>query len=141
MSNIFTGLDYFPEYYMQAGEALKLGPRIKQYQWLHIFSDVKELFILKSCTEKLPAPMICEPGLLRLRDYDEKHHQDLYRTLYVYLKNNRKSVAAAKELYIHRSTFLYRLERIKEIMGPAVENELNQWYLLLSYKLLEREER
>ena len=141
MSNIFTGLDYFSEYYMQAGEALKLGPRIKPYQWLHLFSDVKELFILESCTEKLPAPMICEPGLLKLRDYDEKHHQDLYRTLYVYLKNNRKSVAAAKELYIHRSTFLYRLERIKEIMGPAVENELNQWYLLLSYKLLEREER
>ena len=139
MSNTFSGFEYFPEYYKQAGEALKLGPRMKPYQWLHHFSDVKELFILECCTEDLPARMICEPGLLKLLEYDEKHHQDLYHTFYVYLKNNRKSVAAAKELYIHRSTFLYRLERIKEIIGPAMENERNQWYLLFSYKLLERE--
>ncbi|MDR3364299.1 MAG: helix-turn-helix domain-containing protein [Clostridiales Family XIII bacterium] len=141
LSNTFAGFEYLRQYYMQAGEALKLGPRLKPYQWLHRFSDVKEQFILESCTESLPARMICEPGLLRLRDYDEKHKQDLYHTLYVYLKNNRKAVAAAKELYIHRSTFLYRLDRIREIMGQSFENENNQWYLLLSYKLLEREGR
>ena len=141
LSNAFSGFDYFRQYYMQAGEALKLGPRLKPYQWLHGFSDVMELFILESCTESLPARMVCEPGLLKLRDYDKKHNQELYRTLYIYLKNNRKSVAAAKELYIHRSTFLYRLDRIKEIMGQSLDNEGNQWYLLLSYKLLEREER
>lgn len=141
LSNEFSGFEYLRQYYMQAGEALKLGPRIKPYQWLHRFSDVKEQYILESCTEKLPARMICEPGLLKLREYDERHNQDLYRTLFVYLKNNRKSVAAAKELYIHRSTFLYRLERIWEIMGQKACSENDQWYLLLSYKLLEREER
>jgi len=141
LSNAFSGFEYLRQYFMQAGEALKLGPRLKPYQWLHRFSSVKEQFILESCTDKLPARMICEPGLLALRDYDRKHNQDLYHTLYIYLKNNRKPVAAAKELYIHRSTFLYRLERIKEIMGPEVDKEGNQWYLLLSYKLLEREER
>jgi len=141
LSNAFSGFEYLRQYYMQAGEALKLGPRLKPYQWLHRFSDVKEQFILESCTDKLPARMICEPGLLMLREYDRKHHQDLYHTLYIYLKNNRKPVAAAKELYIHRSTFLYRLDRIKEIMGNGVDHENNQWYLLLSYKLLEREGR
>ena len=141
LSNAFSGFGYLRQYYTQAGEALKLGPRLKPYQFLHRFADVKEQFILESCTEALPARMICEPGLLKLRDYDEKHGQDLYRTLYVYLKNSRKSVAAAKELFIHRSTFLYRLERIKEIMGPGVDSEGEQWYLLLSYKLLEREDR
>ena len=141
LSNTFSGFGYLRQYYMQAGEALKLGPRAKPYQWLHRFSDVKEQYILESCTEKLPARMICEPGLLKLLDYDERHNQDLFRTLYVYLKNNRKSVAAAKELYIHRSTFLYRLERIREIMGFDVCGENDQWYLLLSYKLLERDGR
>ena len=141
LSNAFSAFDYIGQYYMQAGEALKLGPRQKPYHWLYRFSDVREQFILESCTEKLPARMICEPGLLRLREYDERHNQDLYHTFYVYLKNNRKSVVAARELYIHRSTFLYRLERIKEIIGPGAEDESNQWYLLLSYRLLERDER
>ncbi|MCL2110960.1 MAG: helix-turn-helix domain-containing protein [Clostridiales bacterium] len=141
LSNEFSGFDYLRQYYMQAGEALRLGPRAKPYQWLYRFENVKEQFVLESCTGNLPARMICEPGLLRLRDYDERNNQELYRTLYVYLKNSRKSVAAAKELFIHRSTFLYRLDRIREIMGPGVDNEQGQWYLLLSYKLLEREER
>jgi hypothetical protein len=137
----FSGFAYLRQYYLQAGVALLLGPKIKPYQWLHRFSDVRELFILESCTEKLPARMICEQGLLKLRDYDERHHQDLFHTLYVYLKCNRKAQAAARELYIHRSTFLYRLDRIREIMGAEFESEGSEWYLLLSYKLLEAGER
>ena len=139
LSNTFSGFEYLRQYYMQAGEALKLGPGLKPYRWLYKFEDVREQFILESCTENLPARMLCEPGLLRLIEYDEKHGQDLFRTFYVYLKNNRKSVHAAKELYIHRSTFLYRLDRIEEIMGKDADSESEQWYLLLSYKLLERE--
>jgi hypothetical protein len=137
----FSGFTYLRQYYMQAGVALRLGPKIKPYQWLHRFADVRELFILESCTEKLPARMICEQGLLKLREYDERHHQDLYHTLYVYLKCSRKAQAAARELYIHRSTFLYRLDRIREIMGSGFESDGSEWYLLLSYKLLEAGER
>ena len=141
ISNTFSGFAYFKQYYTQAGVALKLGPTIKPYQWLHRFSEVKEQYILESCTDKLPARMICEPGLLKLREYDKKHKQDLYNTLYVYLKNNMRSVNAAKELFIHRSTFLYRLDRIKEIMGSDIDPANDQWYLLLSYKLLEKKQK
>ena len=139
ISNTFAEFGYFRQYYTQAGVALRLGPKIKPYQWLHRFTEVKELYILESCTEKLPARMICEPGILKLKEYDRKHNQDLYNTLYVYLKNNMRSVNAAKELFIHRSTFLYRLERIRDIMGTGFDAENNQWYLLLSYKLLEKD--
>jgi hypothetical protein len=141
MSNAFSGFEYLRQYYTQAGVAMKLGPRIKPYQWLHRFGDVKELYILESCTENLPARMICDPGLLKLREYDEKHKQDLYHTLYVFLKNNMRSVNAAKELFIHRSTFLYRMERIREITGMNLDSDGNHWYLLLSCKLLELEEK
>ncbi|MDR3305398.1 MAG: helix-turn-helix domain-containing protein [Clostridiales Family XIII bacterium] len=141
ISNTFSEFEYLRQYYTQAGVAIKLGPRLKPYQWLHRFGDVKEQYILESCTEQLPALMICDPGLLKLRAYDEKHKQDLYHTLFVFLKNNMRSVGAAKELFIHRSTFLYRLERIKEITGLSFESDSNQWYLLLSYKLLEKEKQ
>jgi DNA-binding PucR family transcriptional regulator len=137
ISHDFHGFEYLRQYYTQAGVALRLGPRTKPYQWLHRFVDVIESFILDSCTEKLPAWMISDERLLRLKEYDKLHNQDLYNTLYVYLKNNMKAVKAAKELFIHRSTFLYRLERIDEVMGVPLESDHNLWYLLLSYKLLE----
>jgi hypothetical protein len=138
LSDEFTGAEYFPEYYYEAETALKLGPRTKPYSWLYHFGDSIYTFITESCTEKLPAHMICDRRLLKLKEYDEEHHQDLYNTLYVYLKNNLRSVGAAKELYIHRSTFLYRIERIKEISGIDPENEGDRWYLMFSFKLLEQ---
>ena len=140
MSDVFGGFDLICQYYQQAGEALKLGPRLRPNQLLHFFPDVKELYVLDRCTGKLPAFMVCDQGILKLREYDQKHRQDLYNTYYVYLKNNCKSVSAAKELFIHRSTFLYRLERIRGIMGQDPDNEQKHWYLMLSYKLLEQEE-
>ncbi|MDR0852143.1 MAG: helix-turn-helix domain-containing protein [Clostridiales Family XIII bacterium] len=139
ISNPFSGLNYFREYFLQAAAALELGPRIKPYKWLHRFRDVAELFLIERCTERLPAHMVCAPGLLKLKAYDREHKQDLYHSLYVYLKNNLHSVNAAKELFIHRSTFLYRLERIKEIAGISLDNDTDLWYLLLSFKLLEHE--
>ncbi|MDR2610270.1 MAG: helix-turn-helix domain-containing protein [Clostridiales Family XIII bacterium] len=140
LSDMFTGFEYFREYYIEAGTALEIGARNKPYSWLYHFGDTVRAFILKSCTEKLPARMICDKRLLKLKEYDELHHQDLYHTLYIYLKNNLRSVNAAKELFIHRSTFLYRIERIREITGISSEAEEEFWYLLLSYKLLEDEE-
>jgi len=137
ISNSFSGFGFLRQYYTQAGIASDFGPRAKPYQWLHRFGDVKENYILECCTRELPASMICDPGILRLRAYDETHKQDLYHTLYVYLKNNMRAVSAAKELFIHRSTFLYRLDRIREITGLSLENDSELWYLLLSYKLLE----
>lgn len=139
LSDSFSGFGSVRLYYTQASVAIDLGASARPYQWLHRFADVKESYILGRCTEELPAPMICDPGILRLRIYDEKHNQDLYRTLYVYLKNNMRAVSAAKELFIHRSTFLYRLDRIREITGLTLDNDSDLWYLLLSYKLLEFE--
>jgi hypothetical protein len=140
LSDMFTGFEYFREYYLEADTALELGPRAKPYSWLYRFGDAVEFFLTESCTAKLPARLVCDKRLLQLKEYDRQHNQELYNTLYVYLKNNLRSVNAAKELFIHRSTFLYRIERIREITGINPECEENQWYLLLSFKLLAGED-
>ena len=85
--------------------------------------------------------MICAPELITLMRYDAEHNTDYYRTLYVFLKNNLRPVQTIKELYIHRSTLIYRLRRIQKITGLDVERCDNQWFLLLSFKLLENEPR
>ncbi|MDR1575789.1 MAG: helix-turn-helix domain-containing protein [Treponema sp.] len=42
---------------------------------------------------------------------------------------------------MHRSTLLYRLQRIQKITGLDVERSNNRWFLLLSFKLLENEQK
>lgn len=44
-------------------------------------------------------------------------------TLRVYLEQHLSATQAARELFIHRSTFLYRLDRIKEILQSELDDQ------------------
>jgi hypothetical protein len=137
ISNEFTGLSELKLYYRQAETALNVGLRNKPQIWLHQFRDITELYLLQCCTTQLPARMVCAPELLALEKYDQEHDTDYYHTLRMYLKNNLHHVQTAKELFIHRSTFLYRLERIRDITGLDINDFSKKWYILLSLKLLD----
>jgi purine catabolism regulator len=56
-----------------------------------------------------------------LLSYDALHHAQLVRTLEVFLRCNGNHVRAAQELHLHRNTLLYRLERIRQILGRDLE--------------------
>ena len=84
--------------------------------------------------------MICHEKLLTLREIDETQNTEYMKTLRVYLDNHLNAVQASKELYIHRSTFLYRLEKIKSILESDLDDTEELLYLELSFRLLEQEE-
>ncbi|MDR3224999.1 MAG: helix-turn-helix domain-containing protein [Clostridiales Family XIII bacterium] len=137
-SDVFIGLGQILRYYTQAGIAYDLGPKVNRYKQLCKFREVVKEHLLESCTERLPASMVCAPELLQLKAYDDEHQTEFYHTLSVFLKNDRHSVRAAKELFIARSTFIYRIERIQSITGLDFGKISDHWYLLLSLELIER---
>jgi purine catabolism regulator len=53
--------------------------------------------------------------------YDAQHGGELVRTLEVFLRCNGNHVRAAQELVLHRNTLLYRLGRVREILGCDLE--------------------
>ncbi|MCD7764446.1 MAG: helix-turn-helix domain-containing protein [Lachnospiraceae bacterium] len=124
--------------YVQARTALDVGSRKKPYLWIHTFNQVALTYIIEQSTRKLPANMICHEGLLRLKEQDEKNHTEYMLTLKTYLDQQLNATQTAKELFIHRSTFLYRLEKIKEILHSDLEDAEEIFYLELSFRLLEQ---
>ncbi len=52
--------------------------------------------------------------------YDEQYETELVRTIETYLANDGNVAATAKELYTHRHTVRYRLERARELCGHDV---------------------
>ena len=84
--------------------------------------------------------MVGHEKLLRLKYADEENGTEYFRTLRLYLDNHFNAVQTARELFIHRSTFLYRLERIKAILGTDFNNKDEILYLMLSFRLLDRDE-
>jgi len=76
----------------------------------------------------LPA-MSDDPGELRrffaetiepLAAYDDQYETDLVTTVEAYLDNDGNVAATAKQLFTHRHTVRYRLERVRELCGHDV---------------------
>ncbi len=69
-----------------------------------------------------------------LIEYDEQYRTGLVSTLEIYLKLDGKVEATAKELFAHRHTIRYRLERIKELTDLDVGSTEGREKLSLGLK-------
>ena len=137
ISNEFVGFSEMKYFYYQAQVALDTGSRNHKYQWIHRFDEVILLYLLEQGVKEFPPHLCASRKLLELKKYDAQHHTDFYDTLRIYLVNHLNAVQSAKVLYIHRSTFLYRMERIKELISLDTDNQDMVLYLMISYRLLE----
>ncbi len=138
-SRVMEGHAGLRRQYVQSCLALDVGSRRNPYLWIHHFNQITMTYILEQITRKLPGSMLCHEKLLVLRKMDQEHGTEYMKTLRTYLDQQQNAVRTAKELYIHRSTFLYRLEKIKEILESDLDDTEELLYLNLSFRLLERE--
>lgn len=77
---------------------------------------------------------VLPPGLLRLVDR-QGDSETLLRTLECYLDHAGNAVAAAQQLFVHRGTLYYRLDRIEEITGVELRDGVQRLSLHVGIKL------
>lgn len=70
--------------------------------------------------DRLLGEMAEEP-LRPLLEYDRKHHANYVDTLELYLKHNGSIQAVSEEMFTHRNTVIYRMNKIKELLGTNLE--------------------
>jgi sugar diacid utilization regulator len=61
-----------------------------------------------------------EETVAPLSAYDDQYETELVATVEAYLDNDANVAATAKQLFTHRHTIRYRLERVKELCGHDV---------------------
>lgn len=135
LSNRFSKILHFQDYWRQALRAIELGiettnsPELFRYQdyYLHHLAN---LFL-----QKESASIYCHPALKCLDSYDAENHSELANTLYVWLKCERNSSLAAAQLDVHRNTMLFRLKQINELVSLDFGDYQERQYLLLSFEL------
>ena len=137
ISSEFQDFKNLYSYYKQAKFAFETGSRLHPEQWHHRFEDYLLQFIVSSCTEKRLPDMFYPAGLLRLIRYDEVHGTELVRFLQVYLEQNCSIAESVRILYLHRNTFLYRLEKVRAILGTDLKNPDERFCMLAALKIYE----
>lgn len=135
-SNPFSELSKLRSYYHQADVALKVGMERMPSLWYHHFSDYVLDYMAKCLSADLDRRCLCAPEILTLLRYDRAHQTDFLHTLQVYLNNQLNANQTARDLFVHRATMVYRLDRIVELTGMDFHNADQILYLQISLRML-----
>ncbi|WP_438823690.1 helix-turn-helix domain-containing protein [Bacillus sp. JJ1764] len=73
---------------------------------------------------------------MTLLNYDKENNTDYYETLQAYLLNRQNLNETANQLFIHRNTIKYRLNKINELSKIDLTNGETVFQLAYSYKIL-----
>lgn len=140
MSSRFTDIRKLPDYFQQASyivESLTSRPA----PVLNFFQDYVLQYMLYECTGKLSVESLCSQGLLALLEHDRTRGTEYVKTLDTYLKNETSMSRTAEALYIHRSSLLKRLNKIRKILQEDLDSPDIRLYYRLCLALLERTNR
>jgi len=112
-------LDEWLNSFRQAGQALEMSQRLAETRPL-FFPDLSVYRLLlqidgspelKAFQHEILGPLL-----------EHENGKELIRTLEMYFERNGNLKKTAHNLYIHRNTLIYRLERIHEITGLDLDN-------------------
>lgn len=139
ISNFMDDVYAIQTMYRQAETALMIGLSEKPMEWIHRFSNYTLQYIYNLLTSNSDLGQLYSPIYYRLERYDKENGSSYLETLRVYLNCNMNAVQAAKELFIQRSTMIYRLKRIREIAENDLEDRDDLLHLYLTFSIIERE--
>ncbi|MEW9673124.1 PucR family transcriptional regulator [Ammoniphilus sp. 3BR4] len=110
-----------PPCFHKALEALRSGYQSKKTRFIQSYR-VKELAELLRMIPYKNLKQFYDNTLKGLADSTDREHMDLIQTIAVYLENNCLITETAKQLYIHRNTVSYRLNKCEEILGRSLKD-------------------
>lgn len=128
-----------PEAYSEAEMALRIGHRIKGPSSVSTFEETGTYKLLFRVLQESPGELesfyaeTVEPAAR----YDLRYGTELVHTLLSYLRNDASTSKTASELFTHRHTIRYRLERVRELTGLDVDKSEDRERLALGIKAMQ----
>lgn len=142
--NFSEFLTSMPTMYYQTKSALRLGRVLDPDKWVYIYEDYSMYQMVEMAAQMLRQEMgsrnivhLCHPALIAMVMDDSRTGSNLTDVLYEYLCCERNAALAAKRLYIHRNTMLYKIHKIEGIIGQSLDDPRLRERLLFSYRVLE----
>ncbi len=126
--------------YGQAEMAHAIGEEEKPTEWIHWFSAYTMSYIYKLLRDTGLGELY-SPLFYQLQKYDAQSGTSYLETLRVYLDCGSNTVRAAKELYVQRSTMIYRLKRIREITKKDLTDRDELLHLRLTFAIIDHGKR
>lgn len=135
ISDGFTDIDQIPYAYKQASIAADYSLKDSRKSY-HYFRNDLYKYAADQISRELPMKAVCHPKIYEIYQYDISHGTQNLQTLRSYLECSCNISQAALDLYIHRNTMVYRLDKLKELFGEKLFTDYKTGELLFSINLI-----
>lgn len=129
--------------YYQAKGALRLGTRMNPEKRIYYFEEYSIYQIIEMAAESEQHFLssrnlahLCNNEMIALVLYDKKYGTNLTHVLFTYLSLERNTTEAARALYMHRNTMIYKIRKIEEIIGTTLDSPILRERLMFSCRVL-----
>jgi DNA-binding PucR family transcriptional regulator len=133
---VFKDFSNLFEHYKLAGASTEIGSLVNKDKRLFRYEDYIMPHMISICDQTLNVTTLCHPEAVKLHAHDRKTGNNYFYCLYVYLLNEKSLLVTARQLNIHRSTLIYRLSKIAEIISVDLNDQKLRMHLILSYEIL-----
>lgn len=144
VGNTSKFLTSLPPMYRQTKDALRLGRVIDPDKRIFYYEDYSFYEIVEMAAEAARQNLdsqnlvhLCNNEIVSLVTHDKKYGTNLTEVLRTYLRCERNTTEAAKALFIHRNTMLYKIHKIESIINADLDNPVLRERLLFSCWVLD----
>lgn len=123
--------------FLQANTALDMGRGLDPDRSVYCFQDVALREMVMNSLGDIPIELRLPEGLRRLVEHDRSAPTSYVETLHVFLECNMSVSAAANRLFVHRSTLMERIQRIKRELGLDLDDPDTQLLLRMLLKAMQ----
>ena len=105
----------------------------KEKQGVYYSENDAFRYLLTEMEKQNKLQWLIHPALNILKRYDDVHHSEFYGSLFQYLYHERSIQQGAQAMHVHRNSYFYRIQRIKEIANIDLDDPDTRLYLLVSF--------
>lgn len=102
------------------------------------FAEQDPVAVIAHLADPASMQMFIDRALGPLLDYNRAHRAELLVTLREWLDATDSLEAVADRLYVHKSTLVYRIRRIKELLGDDLVDGKRRFETALALRLLDQ---
>lgn len=137
ISNRFDNIIDMKQYYKQALKAFEFGRKLSPEKQIYFYSDYIFYHMGEIAAEQLDIHCFYHPGVIAVSEYDKTHGTNFLETLRLYLTYIDNPGKIAEELYIHKNTVFYRINKLKEKFKLQLDNGDECFKMHMTIKLME----
>lgn len=139
IGSVVTDFNQYYVSYKQSVQALNIVKNRFQLKGYALFEELGSYTILHRL-DNPTVQMFMESQLGVIHEYSKENNVDLWSTLRAYLDYNGNVKQTSEELFMHRSTLIYRIEKIENLLGVDLKDSDVRFNLMMAYKLCDMKE-